>query len=67
MEDIMEILHITRKRSMLNTLEKFHIIYIYIYNGTKLDKQISDKCMVKYNVIFDTIIHKNSHRRHSPL
>ena len=31
MEDIMEILHITRKRSMPNTLEKCHIcMYIYV-------------------------------------
>jgi len=63
----MEILHITRKGSVLNTLKKMHIIYIFVCNGTKLDNQISDKCMVKYNVIFDTIIHKNSHRGHSPL
>jgi len=43
MEDIMEILLVTRKGSMLNTLEKSHTyIYIYIcimyvYNETKLD------------------------------
>jgi len=34
MENIMEILHITRKHKMMNTLEKFHI-----YNETKLDNQ----------------------------
>jgi len=47
MEDIMEILHITRKGNMMNTLEQFQFqnmyIYIYIYNETKLDNQISDK------------------------
>ena len=32
MEDNMEILQITRKGNMMNTLERFHIyIYIYIY------------------------------------
>ena len=30
MEDILEVLHTTRKESMMNSLEKFHI-YIYIY------------------------------------
>jgi hypothetical protein len=57
----MEILHITKKGSMMNTLEGFRI-----YNVTRLDNQIDDKCTVKYNAIFDTIIHNNSHRGHSP-
>jgi hypothetical protein len=60
MEDIMEILHITKKRSMMNyTLERFHI-----YNVTGLDNQINDKCTVTYNAVFDTIIHKNSYQGH---
>jgi hypothetical protein len=51
----MEILHITKKRSMMSyTLERFHI---YIVTG--LDNQINDKCTVTYNAVFDTIIHKN--------
>jgi glutathione peroxidase-family protein len=44
---------------MLNNLEK-------IPTKTELDNQIKDKCTVKYNVTFDIIIHKNSHRGHSP-
>jgi len=60
MGDIMEILHITKKGSMMNTLERFHI-----YNITRLDNQINDKCTVAYNAIFDTIIYKNSYREHS--
>jgi len=51
MENIMEILHITRKRKIMNTLERCHI-----YNETKLDNQIYDKCIVKPNIIFDMII-----------
>jgi len=39
MEDIMEILRITVKGSMMNTLERFHI-----YNEKRLDNQINDKC-----------------------
>jgi hypothetical protein len=61
MEDITEILHITKNGSMMNTLERFRI-----YNVTRLDIQISDKYTVKYNAVFDTIIHKNSNRGHSP-
>jgi len=36
---------------MMNTLEIFHI-----YNITRLDNQITDKCTVAYNAIFDIII-----------
>jgi hypothetical protein len=62
MEDIMEILHVTRKGGMMNTLERFHI-----YNETKLDNLIKDKCTIKSNVIFDTIIQRNTSKGHSPL
>jgi len=60
MEDIMEILHVTKKGGIMNTLEKFHI-----YNEIELDNQINDKCMIKSNVIFDTI--RNTRRGHLPL
>jgi len=29
---------------------------MYVYNGTKLDNKINDKCKVKYKVISDKII-----------
>ena len=51
MEDSMEILHIKKKGSMINTLERF-----YIYNVTKIDNQINDKGTAKQNILFDTII-----------
>ena len=38
MEDVMEILHVTKKGNMMNTLEKFHIS-----NATRLDNQINEK------------------------
>jgi hypothetical protein len=60
MEDIMEILHVTKKGEIMNTLEKFHIC-----NEIKLDNQINDKCTIKSNVIFDTI--RNTSRGHVPL
>jgi hypothetical protein len=62
MEDILEILHTTKQGGMTNTLERFHI-----YNETKLDNQINDKWMIKFNVIFDTIIQRNTRRGHSLL
>jgi len=57
MKDIMEILRTTKQGSIKNTQERFHI-----FNETRLDNQISDNYKVKYNVIFDTIIHKNTQR-----
>jgi len=57
MEDIMEILHTTKQGSMMNALERFHI-----FNETELDNQINDNYEVKYNVIFDITIHKNTQR-----
>jgi len=62
MEDIVEILHITSKGDIMNTTDRFHI-----YSEVKLDNQINDKCTVKCKVIFDTVMHKISHRGHSPL
>jgi hypothetical protein len=62
MEDIMEILHLTRKGNIMNTPEIFRV-----YNQAKLDNQINDKCKVKYKVIFETVIHEYSRRGHSPL
>jgi hypothetical protein len=47
---------------MMNTLERFHI-----HNEKRLDNQINDKCTVKYNPIFNTVIHINSYIGHSLL
>jgi hypothetical protein len=46
----------------MNTLERFHI-----YNETTLVNRINDKWMIKSNLIFDTIIQRNTSRRHSML
>jgi hypothetical protein len=62
MEDIMEILQITRKNRMMNSFQRF-----YIYNEEKLDNKINDKCMVKPNAIFDATNQNNSSREHLPL
>jgi len=42
MEDIMEVVHMTKKGKKLNTLESFHI-----YKETKASNQINDKLMVR--------------------
>jgi hypothetical protein len=44
----------------MNTFERFHI-----YNEKRLDDQINDKCTVKYNPIYNAVIHKSSYRGHS--
>ena len=49
----MDILHITNKGKIMNTLERFHI-----YNEKNIDNQINYKCTVGPNIIFDTLILK---------
>jgi len=61
MEEVMEILHVTKKGNMTNNLEMFHI-----HNVTRLDNQINEKDRVKHNAIFDTLIQNNSYRVHTP-
>jgi len=58
-EDIMDIVHITNKGKMMDTLEKY-----YIYKETKSNNQINDKLTVKPNAIFETLIHEAPHRGH---
>jgi hypothetical protein len=47
----MDIIHITNKGQMMDTIEKF-----YIYRETKLNNQINDKLTVKPNVIFEILV-----------
>jgi len=62
MEDIKEILQITRKKRMINTFERF-----YICNEKMFDNQISDKRTVKPNAISEAINQNNTSREHSQL
>ena len=55
----MDILHITKKGKLMDTLERF-----YIYDKTKRNYQINDKNTVLQNIIFDTIIHASTGRGH---
>jgi len=56
-DNVMDIIHITNKGKMLDTIEKF-----YIYRETKLNNQINDKLTVKPNVIFETLVGQGHHR-----
>jgi hypothetical protein len=62
MEVIIEMLNITGKGEMMYTLGMFQI-----HKEINLDNQISDKCTMKSNEIFDTIIQINTNRGHTPL
>jgi len=60
MEDIMDVVHVTNKGKMMDTLERY-----YIYKETKSNNQINDKLTVKPNAIFETLIQEAPHRGHS--
>ena len=60
MENIMDVIHITNKGRMMNTIEKY-----YIYRETKLNNQINDKLTVQPNVIFETLVQQETHRGQS--
>jgi hypothetical protein len=53
----MDIIHITNKGKMMDTLERF-----YVYEETESNNQNKDKLTVKYNPIFETVVHEDSYR-----
>jgi len=53
-------IHTMNKRKMLNTLEKF-----CIYKYTIINNKINNKCKVKPNVLFDTLVQRVTVRSHS--
>ena len=57
MENTMDIIHITSKGKMMDTIEKY-----YMYRATKLNKQINDKLTVQPNVIFETLVRQDTQR-----
>jgi hypothetical protein len=52
----MDVIHVTGKGIMMNTMEKY-----YIHRETKLDNQINDKLTVQPNVIFETLVQQEAH------
>jgi hypothetical protein len=57
MEDIMEIINVTKKGKLMDTLEGFHI-----YKETKGNNQINDRLTVRDNAVFETIIQEDPYR-----
>ena len=55
----MDVIHTTRKDRLLDTIERF-----YIYNETRRNNQINDKCTAKPNVVFETVILEDTDRAH---
>ena len=60
MEDILDVVHITNKGKMMDTLERF-----YFFKETKNIKQINDNLTLKTNVIFETVFREDPYRGHS--
>ena len=58
----MDVMHIKNKGKMLDTTEQFNI-----YKETRINNQINDKCTVKPNVVFETLILKDTDRAHITL
>jgi hypothetical protein len=59
MENIMDVIHAMSKGRLLDTIEKF-----FIYNETCRNNQINDKCTAKPNVVFETVILRDTKRAH---
>ena len=57
-DNIMEVLHHTKKGKLMDTLERFHI-----YKVTHENIQINDKNKSRPNVIFDKIIQGETNRQ----
>jgi hypothetical protein len=57
MEDVMEVVHVTKKGKLTGTLGGFHI-----YKETEANNQINDRLMVRENTIFQTIIQEDPYR-----
>jgi len=55
----MDVIHTANKGNMLDTMEKF-----YIDKETRSNNQINDRCTVKPNVIFETLILADTDRAH---
>ena len=61
MDEIMKIIHVTKKGRMLNTLESFHI-----YKETKAGNKINHKLTTRENAIFEAILKHDPQRDTAP-
>jgi len=53
----MEVVHVTKKDKMMDTLEGFNI-----YKETKAENQINDRLTVRENAVFETIVQEDLYR-----
>jgi hypothetical protein len=58
MNEIMEVVQISKKSRILGTLEKF-----YIYRETKRSNQINDKLTIQFNPIFEVLVQTHNPQR----
>ena len=57
LEDLTEVVHVTKKGKMMGTLEGFHI-----YKETKAGNQINDRLAVRENAVFETVVQEDPYR-----
>jgi hypothetical protein len=55
----MDVIHTASKGKMLDSMQNF-----YIYKETRINNQINEKCTVKPNVVFETLILEDTDREH---
>ena len=60
MEDIMEIVHVTKKGKLMDTLECFHI-----YKQTKSGSQMYDRLRAKEDAVSETMIQGDRYKGRS--
>jgi len=60
MQNITDIVHTTSKGRMLYTMGKF-----YVYKETKINNQMNDKWTVRPNIIFETLVQKDTKTAHT--
>jgi hypothetical protein len=58
MEDIMAVVHVTKKGKLMDALECFHIC-----KENNAGNQINDRLTAKENAIFETIIQEDTYKR----
>jgi len=58
MNDIMDTIYFTNKGRLMDAVENF-----YIFRETKLNNQINERLTVKHNIIVETIVREDRHRR----
>jgi len=55
----MDVLHISKKGGMLDTLERF-----YIFREARRGNPINDKLIIQSNPIFEALIRSTTYRKH---